>query len=64
MSKHFVLFQIKPRASLGGMFSPMYGSSFWFVPLLTHVRLIFLSLNGMYLFSPMYSPSQYAVPCL
>ena len=39
-------------------------SFFWFVPLVTHVRSIFLSLNGLYLLTPMYSPSQYAVLCL
>ena len=34
--------------------SPMYRSSYWFIPLLTHVLPIFLILNGSYLFSPMY----------
>ena len=36
-------------------------SFFWLLPLLTHVQSIFLSLNSLYLFSLMYSPSQYAV---
>ena len=40
---------------LGDAFSPIYGSAFWFVPLLAHMQLIFLSLNGLYLFSPIYS---------
>ena len=39
----------------GGTFSPKYGSSFWFDPLLPRIQLIFFSLNGLYLFSPVYS---------
>ena len=39
----------------GGTFSPRYGSSFWFHPLLTRIQLIVLSLNCLTLFSPVYS---------
>ena len=39
---------------IGDALSPMYRSSYWFIPLLTHVLPIFLILNGLYLFSPMY----------
>ena len=41
--------------SLGRTFSPRYGSSFWFDPLLPRIQLICLSLNCLYLFSPAYS---------
>ena len=45
-----------------GTFSHMYGSTFWFVPLLPHVQFHFLSLNCLYLFSHMYSSIQICIP--
>ena len=39
----------------GRTFSPRYGSSFWFDPLLTRIHLIVLSLNFLTLFSTIYS---------
>ena len=39
----------------GRTFSPRYGSSFWFDPLLPRIQLICLSLNCLYQFSPAYS---------
>ena len=46
---------------LGGTFSHLYGSTFWFVPLLPHVRFHFLSWNCLYLFSHMYSSIQICI---
>ena len=48
----------------GETFSLICSPSFWFDPLLPHVQSMLLSLNGLYLFSLMCSPSQYSVPYL
>ena len=54
--------QVHIIAARGGTFSHMYGSTFWFVPLLPHVQFHFLSLNCLYLFSHMYSSIQICIP--